>query len=201
MTEVTSSIVVKRLVRNLRYRLTYIKVFESFFEPQPPPAVVRLLNALVSAQQTAAVPLSGYLKGLGIATEGMLLNQRLLNHASSRNNLRSRLRFIQYGLRRAVSWYKVQLTDRQMTADPELRRLLLELGESGAASLWRTGVVMDILGIRQEPEPKGVRGPSGVEPHQRDRQRSLQPGSSTRPTPSGEQSAIWPRQSRANSDG
>jgi hypothetical protein len=201
MAQDSDSIVVKRLVRNLRYRLTYIKVFESFLESQPHPAVVGLLNALVSAQQTAAMPLSGYLQGLGIATKGLPLNQRLLDHASSRNDVRSRLRFIQYGLRKAVSWYKVQLMDRQMTADPELRSLLLELGERSAASLWRTGAVMDMLGIRDESEPKGVREPSGVEPRQGDRQRSLQPGMPGRPAWSGEQPTIWPRKSRANSDG
>ncbi len=84
MAEVADSIVVKRLVRNLQYKLTYIRVFESFLHPEPHPAVVRLLDALMSAQQTAIVPLSGYLQGLGVAAPGLRLNQRLLDHASGR---------------------------------------------------------------------------------------------------------------------
>ncbi len=201
MTEVADSIVVKRLVRNLQYKLTYIKVFESFLQSEPRPAVVRLLSALISAQQTAVVPLSGYLKGLGITLQGLPLKQRLLDHASSRNDVRSRLRFIRYGLSKAVSWYMAQLMDRQMTADPELRRLLLELGQNDAASLWRTEAVMVMLRIRQEPVPKDLRRRARAEPDRGDARRSRLVGTSRRPAWSGEQPKIWSKLSQANSDG
>jgi hypothetical protein len=187
MSEVADSIVVKRLVRNLRYRLNYIKVFESFLQPEPPPAVVRLLHTLTSAQRTAVVFLSGYLQGLGVATQSLPLNQRLLDHASGRNGVRSRLQFIQYGLSKAVSWYKMQLMDSQMTADPELRRLLLELGEKDAASLWRTEAVMVMLRFRQEPVSKDPGEPSRAEPDQPERWRSRRRGTSRRPAWSGKQ--------------
>jgi hypothetical protein len=200
MTEVADSIVVKRLVRNLRYKLTYINVFESFLQPEPHPAVARLLNALTSAQQTAVVPLSGYLQGLGVATQGLPLDQRLLAHASSRHDVRSRLRFIHYGLSKAVSWYKTQLMDRQMTADPELQRLLLELGENDAASLWHTEAVMVMLRIHQQPMPKDPRGPLRAEPDHGDPWRLRLMGTSKRPAWSGEQPALWPRLSRTSRD-
>jgi hypothetical protein len=154
MTEVPDSIVVKRLVRNLRYKLTYIRVFESFLHPKSHPTVVTLLNALMRAQQSMAVPLSGYLQGLGIEVQSLPLNQRLLDHASSRKDVRSQLRFIHYGLSKAVSWYKMQLTDGQMTADPELKQLLFELGETEAAGLWHTEAVMTMLRIPLEPKPE-----------------------------------------------
>jgi hypothetical protein len=189
MTEMADSIIVKRLVRNLRYKLTYTKVFESFLEPEPHPAVIRLLNALMGAQQTAIVLLSGYLQGLGVATQGLTLNQRLLVHASGRNDVRSRLRFIEYGLSKAVRWYKTQLMDGQMTADPELRRLLLELGENDAASLWRTEATTALLGIRGESAPgenTGNRARWGA--------RSTRTGSGGRP-------AAWSEGTRTGSGG
>jgi hypothetical protein len=164
MAEVADSIVVKRLVRNLRYKLTYIRVFESFLHPEPHPVVVRLLDELMSTQQTAIVPLSGYLQGLGATTQGLTLNQRLLDHASGRTCVRSRVRFIHYGLSKAVSWYKTQLMDRQMTADPKLKQLLLELGEREAAGLWRTETVMAMLRISLKPEPEDQREPRRLEP-------------------------------------
>jgi hypothetical protein len=201
MAETADSIVVKRLVRNLRYKLTYIKVFESFLQPEPYPAVVRLLQTLVSAQQTAVVPLSGYLQGLGVVTQGLPLDQRLLDHASSRNDVKSRLQFVHYGLRRAVSWYKAQWMDRQMTADPEPRRLLLDLGENEAASLWRTEAIMVMLRIRQEGVPEDTSRPSLAEPDQGDVRRSRPMGTSRRPAWGGKQPTKWPRLSRASSEG
>ena len=77
MEELADSIVVKRLVRYLQYKRTYIRVFESFLEPELHPAVVDLLHALVSAQQAAVGPLSGYLRDLGFATQARPLNQSL----------------------------------------------------------------------------------------------------------------------------
>jgi hypothetical protein len=102
---------------------------------------------LIEAQQSAIAPLSRYLRGLDVNIQDLELDQRLLSHASNRDNLKSRLRFVQDGLSRSVSWYKMQLTDRQMTADPELRHLLFELGEIDAARLWRVEAAMALLKI------------------------------------------------------
>ena len=152
MAEIADAIAAKRLVRNLRYRLTYTKVYESFLEPEPHPEVVKLLHALIDAQRSAITALSGYLPNLGVAAQDLPLVQRLLDHAACRTDVRSRLHFARYGLTKAVSWYKEQLVDRQMTGDPELSQILLQLGELEAASLWRTRATMTMLGIREEAE-------------------------------------------------
>ena len=117
----SESIVVIRLTRNLRYKLTYVKIFETYLESEPGPDVTELLRALIQAQQSAIVPLSRYLRHLGVNTHDLEMDQKLLGHALSRDHVKAQLRFIYDGLQRAVSWYKTQLTDRQMTADPELR--------------------------------------------------------------------------------
>lgn len=168
MDEMADSIVVKRLVRNLQYRHTYIRVFEAFLASGFHPLVLKLLSSLIETQQTAVVSLSRYLRGLGIDTQDPALYGKLLHQAAQRQGTSSQLRFIHYGLRKAASWYKVQLTDRQMTADPELQRLLLELGENDAASLWRTEAVMLMLRIRSESVPKRPPGPLRAEPDQGD---------------------------------
>jgi len=191
----TDSIVVKRLVRNLRYKLTYIKVFESFLKPAPPPAMVRLLNSLVEAQQAAALSLSTYLQGMGVDTQDLALYEDLMDHAAQRYGVRARLHFIYYGLDRAVSWYKTQLVDGQMTADPELRKLLLDLGEREAASLWRAEAVMVLLRIGLNSEAKDRRRPSRMEPDQEDGWRSRLMETDRRPDWSGQRSASRSRRS------
>ncbi len=143
----TESIVVVRLTRNLRYKLTYIQIFESFLGSEPEPVVSDLLHALIQAQQSAIAPLSRFLRRLDVPTQDLELDKRLLNHAAERDNVKSQLRFIFDGLTRAVSWYGTQLTDQQMTSDPELRSLLVELGEIDAAKLWRTEATMSMLRI------------------------------------------------------
>jgi hypothetical protein len=174
MAEIAETIVAKRLVRNLRYRLTYNKVFESFLEPEPHPEVVTLLRALIDAQRTAVAALTGYLPNLGVAAQDLPLVQKLLDHAACRTDVRSRLRFACYGLTKAVSWYKEQLMDRKMMADPELRQTLLQLGELEAASLWRTRATMTMLGIREEAELQKQPSTPHSEPARarRDRSRS-----------------------------
>ena len=47
--DVADSIVVKRLVRNLRYKLTYIKVYETFLEQAPHAVAVKLMQSLTRA--------------------------------------------------------------------------------------------------------------------------------------------------------
>jgi hypothetical protein len=143
----SDSIVVIRMTRNLRYKLTYIHIFQTYLEEGPAPEVAELLNTLIQAQQSAIAPLSRYLRHLDVQTQDLELDQKLMNHAFARENLRSRLRFIYDGLKRATVWYRTQLMDRQMTADPELRELLLELGELDAAKVWRTEAAMSQLRI------------------------------------------------------
>ena len=143
----TESIVVVRLTRNLRYKLTYVKIFETFLESEPSPAISDLLHSLIEAQQTAIAPLSRYLRRLDVQTQDLELDQKLLKHASERDNVKSQMRFICDGLKRAVSWYRTQLLDKQMVSDPELRSLLFELGEVDAAKLWRTEATMAMLRI------------------------------------------------------
>lgn len=196
-----ASIVVKRLVRNLRYRQTYIKVFESFLLPEPHPEVVSLLRALIRVQQSAVAALSSYLQDLGVPAQNLPLVQKLLGHASSRNGVRSRLRFVNYGLTKAVSWYREQLMDRQMIADPKLKQLLFELGEGEAASLWRTEIAMDVLGVRRELESKRLVGAPGPELARGGRWRSRQAGTSGHPAWSGAQPATRPREHRAQTEG
>lgn len=143
----TDSIVVVRLTRNLRYKLTYIKIFEAYLESDPGPEISDLLRSLIQAQQNAIGPLSRYLRRLDVQTQDLELDEKLMGHAMSRDNLKSRLRFIYDGLRRSVSWYKTQVMDKQMTAEPELRELLMELGEIDAAKLWRSEAVLAMLKI------------------------------------------------------
>jgi hypothetical protein len=155
----TESIVVVRLTRNLRYKLTYVKIFETYLESEPGAEIVDLLKSLIQAQQAAVSPLSRYLRHLDVQTQDLELDQKLMGHAFSRDNIRTRMRFIYDGLSRAVSWYKTQLLDRQMTADPEVKELLIELGEIDAAKLWRTEAVMGMLRIPTQVK-KGLEQPA-----------------------------------------
>jgi hypothetical protein len=149
------------LTRNLRYKLTYVKIFESFLESEPGPAVSDLLNSLIVAQHSAIAPLSRYLRQQSVQTQEIELDQKLLQHAAERDNAKAQMRFINDGLKRAVSWYRTQLMDKQMVSDPELRDLLFELGEADAAKLWRTEAIMAMLRIsttvkernRKDPKP------------------------------------------------
>ena len=143
----TESIVVVRLTRNLRYKLTYVKIFEMFLESTSGPEISDLLHSLIEAQQTAIAPLSRHLRRLDVQTQELDLDQKLLKHASERDNVKAQMRFICDGLRRAVSWYRTQLMDRQMVSDPELRDLLFQLGEIDAAKLWRMEATMGMLRI------------------------------------------------------
>jgi len=150
----TDSIAVVRLTRNLRYKLTYVKIFESFLESEPGPAVSDLLNSLIVAQHSAIAPLSRYLRQQDVQIHEIELDQKLLTHATERDNVKAQMRFICDGLKRAVSWYRTQLMDRQMVSDPELRDLLFELGEVDAAKLWRTEATMAMLRISTSVKEK-----------------------------------------------
>jgi hypothetical protein len=101
---------------------------------------------------------------LSIDTENLPPYRRLIDQAAQRKGLRARLHFMRYGLMRAASWYKMQLTDKQMTADSELRQILLEMGQIEAARLWRVETVMAMLRIALEPEPDDGREPQSVRP-------------------------------------
>jgi hypothetical protein len=197
----SGSIVVKRLFRNLQYRQTYIEVFEAFQEPGLDSVVVGLLSSLIETQQAAIVTLSSYLQGLSSDTQDLALNQKLMEQAAQRQGMSSRLHFVHYGLKRAVSWYEMQLTDRQMTADPELRRILFELGQSEAAKLWHTEVVMLMQGVLRDSAPKKPRGSSYAERDQSDRWHSRLMDTSRRPSWTGGQPSIRAGLSRSGSDG
>jgi len=153
------SIVVIRLSRNLRYKLTYIKIFETYLESERQAMVGELLRSLLQAYQIAIGPLASYLRRMEVAAQELELDEKLLDHAFSRADTESQLRFIHDGLSRAAAWYKTQLADRQMAADPELRQLLVELGEIDAAKLWRTEAVMAALKI-----PLSLKEPDYTEP-------------------------------------
>jgi hypothetical protein len=121
--------------------------------------VGELLRSLLQAYQVAIGPLASYLRRMDVAAQELELDEKLLDHAFGRADTESQLRFIHDGLSRAASWYKTQLADRLMTTDPELRQLLVELGEIDAAKLWRTEAVMAALKI-----PLTLKEPDYVEP-------------------------------------
>jgi len=150
----TQPIVVVRLTRNLRYKLTYIQIFESFLEAEPEPVICDLLQALIQTQQAAIAPLSRYLRRMDVQTQDLELDKKLLAHAAERDSVKAQLRFIFDGLKRAVSWYSTQLTDKQMTSDAELQSLLIELGELDAAKLWRTEATMRMMHIPTSAKEK-----------------------------------------------
>jgi hypothetical protein len=193
----SDSIVVIRMTRNLRYKVTYVKIFETYLESDPGPVVAELLKTLIQAQQSAIAPLSRYLRHLGVQTQDVQLDQKLMSHALSREDARSQLRFICDGLRRATSWYRTQLTDRQMTADPELRQLLVELGEIDSAKLWRTEATMGILRIPTATKEKEWDDHSRpVEPAPEEEWRSRLAEDVRRPAWTGERTGQWPRPSK-----
>jgi hypothetical protein len=192
----SDSIVEIRLTRNLRYKLTYVKIFETYLESDPGPDVVELLKALIQAQQSAIAPLSRYLRHRDVNTQELELDQKLMGHALGRDNTRARLRFIYDGLSRAVSWYETQLLDRQMIAAPDLKELLLELGEIDAAKLWHTEAVMRMLRIPTRLKGKNWDAEPAQEPRQDAAWRSRLMEDVRRPDWGGRGSAQWPRPSR-----
>jgi len=190
------SIIAIRLTRNLRYKLTYLKIFETYLESNPGPEVTALLRDLMQAQQSAVAPLSRYLRRLDVSVQDLELDQKLLSHAFSRADLRSRIRFIHDGLRRATAWYRTQLTDRQMVADPELEALLFELGEIDAAKLWQTEARMGMMHIPVSAKDKEWAEQPRVSPEDEEDWRPKLMDDFGRPSWAGKQSPEWPRPSR-----
>jgi hypothetical protein len=193
----TESIVALRLARNLRYKLTYVKVFETYLETKPGPDVAQLLRALVLAQQSAIAPLSSYLRRIEVDTRDLGLDDKLMAHALSRHDVRSRLRFIHEGLERSVSWYKMQLMDRQMTADPELYELLFELGEIDAAKLWRTAAVMGMLRISVSAKEKDRSASQVQSPEEEDDWRPRLVDDMQQPKWTGDRPSQWSESPRS----
>jgi hypothetical protein len=187
------SIVEIRLIRNLRYKLSYIKIFETYLESRPGAEVAALLKSLIEAQQMAIPPVSRYLRQRDVQVQELELDQRLLGHAFGREDVRAQLRFIYDGLTRAVAWYRTQLTDRQMTADPELRALLLELGEIDAAKLWRTEAVMGMLKISTNMKEKDWIDQERAQPEQDDDWRPRLVEDVSKPAWHSDHSPRWPR--------
>ncbi len=192
----TESIIAIRLTRNLRYKLTYLKIFETYLESNPGPEVTALLRDLMLAQQSAVGPLSRYLRRLDVPVQDLELDQKLLSHAFSRADLRSRMRFIHDGLRRATSWYRTQLVDRQMVADPELEALLFELGEIDAAKLWQTEARMGMMRIPLGAKEREWSDQQRVTPEDEEDWRPKLVEDVGRPAWAGKQSTEWPRPSK-----
>jgi hypothetical protein len=192
----TESIIAIRLTRNLRYKITYLKIFETYLESNPGPEVTALLRDLMLAQQSAIAPLSRYLRRLDVPVQDLELDQKLLTHAFSRADIRSRLRFIHDGLRRATSWYRTQLVDRQMVADPELEALLFELGEIDAAKLWQTEARMGMMRIPVNAKEKEWAEQPRVAPEDEEEWRPKLVDDLGRPAWAGKQHPEWPRPSR-----
>ena len=192
----SESIVAIRLVRNLRYKLTYIKIFESYLQTEPGPAVAALLSSLIQAQQAAIAPLSSYLRRLDVNVQDIELDEKLMRHAFGRDDVKGRLRFIYEGLSRAVAWYRTQVVDKQMTADPELRDLLLELGEIDAAKLWLTEATMAMLRISARPKPKDYSDQRRPEPQRLEGWQSRLLEDVGRPSWSVERPPRWRQPSR-----
>ena len=187
----TNSIVVIRLTRNLRYKLTYIKIFETYLESDPDPEIAKLLRSLIQAQQSAIAPLSRFVRRLDVQTQDLELDQKLMSHAFSRDSVKAQLRFIYDGLDRAVSWYKTQLLDRQMTSDTELRDLLIELGEIDATMLWRTEAIMGMLRIPTKVKEKDWSNQERVPSQQDIEWRSRLMEDVGRPSWQGTRSTRW----------
>mgnify|MGYP001137386441 FL=1 len=192
----TDSIIAIRLTRNLRYKLTYLKIFETYLESNPGPEVSALLRDLIQAQQSAIGPLSRYLRRLEVPVQDLELDQKLLSHAFSRADLRSRLRFIHDGLRRATAWYRTQLVDRQMVADPELEALLFELGEIDAAKLWQTEARMSMMRIPLSAKDREWSEQQRAAPEDEEEWRPKLVDDLGRPAWGGKQSPEWPRPGR-----
>ena len=191
----TDSIIAIRLTRNLRYKLTYLKIFETYLGSNPGPEVTALLGDLMQAQQSAIGPLSRYLRRLDVPVQDLELDQKLLSHAFSRSDLRSRMRFIHDGLRRATAWYRTQLVDRQMVADPELEALLFELGEIDAAKLWQTEARMSMMRIPVGAKDREWSEQPRVSPEDEEDWRPKLVDDLGRPA-WGKQSPEWPRPGR-----
>lgn len=192
----TESIVVVRLTRNLRYKLTYVKIFEIYLESEHAPECAEHLRALIQAQQSAIGPLSRYLRHLDAQTQDLELDEKLMNHALTRESTKSRMRFIFDGLKRAVSWYRTQLMDRQMTAEPELKDLLIELGEIDAAKLWRTEAIMARLRIPTTLKERDWSNQQRVQPQEDADWQPRLVEDLGRPSWQGGPSGQWPRPSK-----
>ena len=152
----SDSVPISRLTRNLSYKLTYVDIFETYLEDRPGPEMTELLQVLTHAQQSTVAHLSAFLRGHNVSSQEIGLNEKLLDRAALQKDPPSRLRFIHEHLGRSVSWYRMQLGDRQMTSDPEMRDLLIDAGELDATRLWRTEVVMAQLRIPLKPKEKAL---------------------------------------------
>lgn len=190
------SIVEVRLTRNLRYKLSYVKIFETYLESEANPDVASLLKALIEAQLMAIPPVSRYLRHRDVQVQDLGLDQRLLDHALAREDVPSQLRFIHDGLQRSVGWYKTQLTDRQMTADPAVRDLLIELGEIDAAKLWHIEAVMGVLRIPIDAKERDWSDQERMQPEQDDDWRPRLVEDVGRPAWQGGHTPKWPRPGR-----
>lgn len=150
----TESVPAIRLTLNLRYKLAYVSICETYLEAEHGPEIADLLRSLIQAQREAIAPLSSYLRRLGVNLQELEPKEKLIDHAMLHSDPDSRLRFVHRRLQQAVFWYGTQLMDKKMTSDPELVGLLIELGEIDAAKLWRTEAVMGMLRVPTKPKER-----------------------------------------------
>jgi hypothetical protein len=190
------SIVALRLTRNLRYKLTYVKVFETYLESATGPDIVELYRLLIQGQRAAIAALAGYLRRLDVSAQELELNDRLLEQAAERTDAKAQLRFVYDGMERAVAWYRMQLVDKQMGGDPDLRRLLMELGELEAAKLWRIEAVMGILRIPTRAKEKELDAEPVPDPTRQENWKPRLVDDFSRPSWGPEQASRWPSPSR-----
>ena len=174
------------------------KIFEAYLKAEPGSEVAELLELLIQAQQTAITPLSSYLRRQDVIIQDLQLDEKLMAHAMGRHDVRSRLRFIHDGLERAVSWYRMQLVDRQMTSDPDLEQMLFELGENDAAKLWRAETVMNQLRVSVKPKEKDWEDKRPAEPRQQEKWKPRLVEDVGRPSWSGDVSQYRSGASRPN---
>lgn len=186
-------LIIKRFRRNLRYRRTYIQIYEEYLHEEPNAQVQDLLRGLIESQRDACAELEQCLRRLDGSSDGLMPYGQLMADAAKRSDVRSRLLFIQTGLKRAVDWYTTQLLDQRVSSDPENRRLLVNLGESESAQLWRTEAVMHMLRVPVATDEGQDDDVSPFEPQRDQDWRWDLPEDVRRPVWGGEQPGRPPR--------
>lgn len=189
----SESLIVKRLRRNLRYRRTYVQVYEEYLQSERNTRLQELLRGLVESQQAACAELEQNLRRLNGSSNGLAPYNQLLADAAKRTDARSRLLFIQSGLKRSVNWYLTQLMDKRVSSEPDVRQLLIDLGENESAQLWRTEALLHLLRVPVDVEVSQDAESSRFESQQDEDWRSALAEDVRRPSWGGEQPGRPPR--------
>jgi hypothetical protein len=88
-----------------------------------------------------------------------------------------------------------------MTADPEVKQLLIELGEIDAAKMWRTEAVMGMLRIPTKLRERDWDNQRRVQPEQDVEWQPRLVENVGRPAWEGQRSRRWPRPSKYRREG